>query len=87
VPATEVLGLLVDLLIHNAGFGTYGAYDTIDPMRDHEQAMVLVMAVVDRTHAYLPDMARRRDGASGASFQPMPCRAARRDPGFSVVVQ
>lgn len=78
--ATDALGLRVDVLVNNAGFGAYGRYESIDPIRDHEQAMVLVMAVVDLTHAYLPDMVGRGDGAiinvaSGASFQPMPYQA------------
>ena len=78
--ATDALGLQVDVLVNNAGFGVYGTYESIDPIRDHQQAMVLVMAVVDLTHAYLPDMVSRGDGAiinvaSGSSFQPMPYQA------------
>lgn len=78
--ATDAFGVRIDTLVSNAGFGTYGPYETIDPQLDHKLAMVQVVAIVDLTHAYLPDMVAAADGvvinvASGASFQPMPYQA------------
>jgi hypothetical protein len=77
---TDKLGLRVDMLVNNAGFATYGPFETIDPVRDHDQVMVNVAAVVALTHVYLPGMVERRDGAvinisSAGAFQPMPYQA------------
>ncbi|WP_405387960.1 SDR family oxidoreductase [Streptomyces sp. NBC_01102] len=70
-------GLGVDLLVNNAGFGTCGRFEDIDPGRDHDQLMVNVVALVDLTHALLPGMLERGTGAvvnvaSTAAFQPSP---------------
>ncbi|WP_327355933.1 SDR family NAD(P)-dependent oxidoreductase [Streptomyces sp. NBC_01304] len=69
--------LRVDLLVNNAGFGTCGRFEDIDPGRDHDQLMVNVVALVDLTHALLPGMLARGGGAvlnvgSTAGFQPGP---------------
>jgi hypothetical protein len=73
---TDALNVRVDMLVNNAGFGTYGRYETIDPNADHDQVMVNVAAIVDLTHAYLPGMVERRDGlvinvSSAGAFQPL----------------
>jgi short-subunit dehydrogenase len=78
--AVQERGLTVDILINNAGFGTYGPFDTLSPQRDHEEIMVNVDAVVGMTHAFLPAMVARRAGAiinvaSMAAFLPMPYMA------------
>ncbi|MFF2656425.1 SDR family NAD(P)-dependent oxidoreductase [Kitasatospora sp. NPDC058032] len=70
-------GLTVDLLVNNAGFGTCGSFDTIDPRHDHDQLMVNVVALVGLTHELLPGMLARGRGtvlnvASTAGFQPTP---------------
>lgn len=70
------LGLSVDILINNAGFGTYGRFEELDPERDQEEIMLNTAALVDLTHRFLPDMLKRGDGiivnvASMAAF--MPC--------------
>ncbi|MFE2109084.1 SDR family NAD(P)-dependent oxidoreductase [Kitasatospora sp. NPDC059463] len=70
-------GLGVDLLVNNAGFGTCGPFETIDPRRDHDQLMVNVVALADLTHELLPGMLARGRGAvvnvgSTAGFQPTP---------------
>lgn len=72
--------LRVDMLINNAGFGTYDAFEKIDPERDHQQVMLNVAAVVDMAHTFLPEMVGRGEGAvinvsSMAAFQPMPYMA------------
>jgi short-subunit dehydrogenase len=71
------LGLQVDLLVNNAGFGTHGRFAEIDPARDAEQVRLNCEAVVTLTHAFLPGMVERRRGgvitvASTAGMQPIP---------------
>lgn len=71
------LGLRCDLLLNNAGFGSYGAFTAIDPAREREQILVNVAALVDLTHAVLPQMLARGSGAvvniaSTVAFQPVP---------------
>jgi short-subunit dehydrogenase len=70
----------VDILINNAGFATYGRFDRSEGAREHEQIMLNVAAVVDLTHACLPDMVARKSGmivnvASTAAMQPVPYMA------------
>ncbi|MEV6593815.1 SDR family NAD(P)-dependent oxidoreductase [Streptomyces acidicola] len=70
-------GLTVDVLVNNAGFGTCGRFEEIDPRREHDQLMVNVVALVDLTHALLPGMLHRGSGAvlnvgSTAGYQPSP---------------
>jgi hypothetical protein len=71
------LGLQVDVLVNNAGFGTHGLFTEIDPLRDAEQVRLNCEAVVTLTHAFLPGMLGRRRGgvitvASTAGMQPIP---------------
>jgi len=73
-------GMRVDMLVNNAGFGTHGPFETLSPDRDHAEVMLNVTAVVDLSHAFLPAMAERGDGAvinvgSTAGFQPLPYMA------------
>jgi short-subunit dehydrogenase len=77
---TQALGVPVDLLVNNAGFGTYGGFDTLAPEREHEEIMLNVTALVDLTHAFLPAMVERKDGgvinvSSIAAFQSLPYQA------------
>jgi short-subunit dehydrogenase len=74
------LGLQVDVLVNNAGFGTHGHFADIDPTRDAEQVRLSCEAVVTLTHAFLPGMLERRRGgvitvASTAGMQPIPYEA------------
>jgi short-subunit dehydrogenase len=73
----DALGLEVDLLVNNAGFGTHGHYADIDPQRDAELVRLNCEAVVTLTHAFLPGMLERDRGgvitvASTAGMQPIP---------------
>jgi uncharacterized protein len=75
--ATEGVGLEVEVLINNAGFGEYGEF--LGTRMDMQLNMVQVncTAVVHLTRLFLPVMASRRKGAvmivaSTASFQPVP---------------
>lgn len=74
------LGLHVDLLVNNAGFGAYGRFVDTDPQLDAGQVRVNCEAVVTLTHALLPAMVQRRRGgiinvASTAGMQPLPYEA------------
>jgi len=51
---TQALGVPVDLLVNNAGFGTYGGFDTLALEREHEKIMLNITALVDLTHAFVP---------------------------------
>jgi hypothetical protein len=80
--ATEVArrGLVVDLLINNAGFGTVGAFHTLDAAREQQEIALNAAAVVDLSHAFLPQMLDQGGGAiinvaSLAAFQPTPFMA------------
>jgi short-subunit dehydrogenase len=75
--AAEGLGMPVDLLINNAGFGTVGAFVKQDAERERQEILLNAAAVVDLAHAFLPAMLARKRGAimniaSAAAFQPLP---------------
>jgi short-subunit dehydrogenase len=76
---TEQLGLTVDLLVNNAGFGTMGAFGTLPWERERDEIMVNVVGVVELTRLFLPGMLARGGGvinvASVAAFQPFPYMA------------
>lgn len=74
--ATKGKNLGVDLLINNAGFGSFGRFESIEPRHESEMVQVNVAAPVELCHAYIPDMLARGGGAvinvaSSAAFQPM----------------
>src|SRR5258708_4475394 len=60
---TQQRGLIVDILINNAGFGTYGPFETLDAEREQQEIMLNVATLVDLTHHFLPVMAARRQRA------------------------
>jgi len=67
----------IELLINNAGFGSYGEFTNSDTQRLLDMVQVNCAAVVHLTRLYLPDMVKRRRGdvlivASTASFQAVP---------------
>jgi short-subunit dehydrogenase len=71
------LGLEVDVLVNNAGFGTHGRFSQIDAGREVEEVRLNCEALVTLTHAFLPGMLERRRGglitvASTAGMQPIP---------------
>lgn len=70
----------VEVLVNNAGFGSYGPFAEADA--DHESAEIAVdvSAVVALSRAFLPGMLARRSGgilnvASTIAFQPAPYQA------------
>jgi short-subunit dehydrogenase len=71
------LGVDVDLLVNNAGFGLRGHFADLDPEREAEMVRVNSEALVTLTHAFLPAMIERGSGgvitvASTAGLQPLP---------------
>jgi uncharacterized protein len=73
----EALGLEVDVLVNNAGFGTSGSFWRADVEREVQQVRILVEAVVDLTGRFLPGMVERGAGgvlnvASTAGYVPLP---------------
>jgi short-subunit dehydrogenase len=70
----------VEVLVNNAGFGSYGPFAGADAKREADEIAVDVDAVVALAHAFLPGMiARERGGilnvASTIAFQPAPYQA------------
>ncbi len=70
----------IDYLVNNAGFGTNGAFQDLDPARELELIQVNVSALVALTAALLPGMVARGNGrilniGSTAGFQPGPYMA------------
>jgi short-subunit dehydrogenase len=70
-------GLLVDVLVNNAGFGARGTVAGLDLRRQLEMIQVNVTALTHLTRLLLPGMLERRRGgvlnvASTAAFQPGP---------------
>ena len=59
---TRELGIRVDALVNNAGFGDYGDFWEGDPARQSALLHVNIGAVVALTREYLPGMVRRRRG-------------------------
>jgi uncharacterized protein len=74
---TQAKSLEIELLINNAGFGSYGPFHKADIRRHLEMVQVNCSAVMHLTHLYLPDMVARGHGdilivASVAGFQAVP---------------
>lgn len=73
---TQARGIRVHLLVNNAGFGTHGPFETLDPERERAEVLTNVAGVVDMAHAFVPGMLARGSGgvinvASTAAFQPL----------------
>lgn len=77
---TMRLGLEVDLLVNNAGFGKWGKFLDFDAATYSEMMHLNMDAVVELCHVYLPAMTRRGDCAilnvgSTGSFVSLPWTA------------
>ena len=77
VARVSELGLSIDLLVNNAGYGVYGRFS--ETPRDEELRMIQlnIAALTDLTKRFLPPMLERREGrilnvASTAAFLPGP---------------
>jgi len=74
------LGIEVDYLVNNAGFGASGAFAEADLQRQMEMVRVNVAALVELTGLFVPEMIARKRGrilniGSTAGFQPGPFMA------------
>jgi short-subunit dehydrogenase len=77
---TEDRGITIDLLVNNAGVGSYGAFHNGDAGRELRIVQVNCSAVVHLTRLYLPGMVERRSGdilivSSTAAYQAVPYMA------------
>ena len=80
VERVKELGIRVDHLINNAGFGSAGHFTELPAERESEMVYVNCEAVVTLTRAFLPGMVQRARGgvlnvASIAANQPVPFMA------------
>jgi uncharacterized protein len=76
----EELGVNVEILVNNAGFGVFSPFAQSDREDELRQVRVLVEAVVDLMARYLPGMVQRGRGAiinlsSTSAYQAMPFNA------------
>lgn len=74
------LGIKVEYLINNAGFGGHGYFYEREWKRDHDMIQLNIMTLAELTRMYLPEMVERGSGrvlniASMAGFIPGPFQA------------
>ena len=77
---TEKRGLSIDLLVNNAGFGSFGDFAKADLARELNMIDLNVKALIELTYRFLQPMRERRQGAiinvaSTAAFQAVPFMA------------
>ena len=77
---TQERDITVDLLVNNAGIGSYGEFRSSDRHRELGIVQLNCSALVHLTHLYLPGMVERRSGAilivsSTAAYQGVPYMA------------
>ena len=70
----------IEVLVNNAGFGSYGPFAEADAHREDDEVAVDVSAVITLARSFLPGMLARRSGgilnvASTIAFQPAPYQA------------
>lgn len=78
--AVAEIGVDVDILINNAGFGTRGPYHELSADLDHREVMLNTVAVERVAHLFLPAMIARGHGqvintSSTSGFQGVPYMA------------
>jgi hypothetical protein len=76
----EQRGLTVEVLVNNAGFGSGGRFNELDPAKEASMVRTNCEAVIALTGHYLPEMVSRGRGAvlnvaSLIAFQPVPYQA------------
>ena len=60
---TQAQGLVVDVLINNAGFGDAGSFAEADWQKQANMVQVDITALMQLTHLFLPGMIERKSGA------------------------
>ncbi len=78
--ATQKIGIPVDVLVNNAGFGQFGFYVETDLQEELQQIQLNIASLTHLTKLYVRSMVDRRHGrilnvASTAAFQPGPLMA------------
>ncbi len=78
--AVAEIGLEIDIVVNNAGFGTRGAYHELSADQDHREVMLNAVAVERVAHLFLPAMVARGSGtlintSSTSGFQGVPYMA------------
>jgi short-subunit dehydrogenase len=76
----ESLGLRIDVLVNNAGYGSAGAFERLDGKNESMMVRLNCEAPVALTGVYVGEMVKRGEGAilnvaSSAGFQPIPMQA------------
>jgi hypothetical protein len=76
----DKLGVTIDFLVNNAGFGSTGAFVELDAARELQMIHLNITTLVALTRALLPGMVARKRGrvlniGSTAGFQPGPFMA------------
>src|SRR5712692_6706184 len=74
------LGLKIDVLVNNAGFGARGRFWELPAERQAQMIRLNVSALIELTYLFLPSLVAERRGtvmnvSSTASFQPVPYTA------------
>lgn len=74
------LGVSVDYLINNAGFGGHGFFHEREWQQEESMIRLNILALTELTHLFLPEMVKRKSGkilnvASTAAFLPGPLQA------------
>ena len=74
------LSIEIDVLVNNAGFGTYGVFADADPGIELQMLQLNIVSLTQLTRLFLKEMLAKRDGkilnvASTAAFQPGPLMA------------
>ncbi len=77
---TEQLGIQVDILINNAGFGGHGRFFERELAKEQQMIQLNIATLTELSHLYLQGMVARRGGkilnvSSTASFMPGPLQA------------
>ncbi len=74
---TKAMGIRIDLLVNNAGFGDFGYFHRLDAARMTSMINLNILALTQLCRLYLPEMVEHKSGgilnvASTAAFQPGP---------------
>jgi short-subunit dehydrogenase len=80
VAALDARGLVIDVLVNNAGYALYGAFAETDVVDELAMIQVNIVALTHLTKLLVPRMVARKQGrilnvASTAAFQPGPLMA------------
>ena len=79
--ALQAQSITVDVLVNNAGYGTYGPFAEIEPAQELNMLQLNIVALTHLTKLFLPGMIERGFGrilnvGSTGSFAPCPTMAA-----------